>query len=253
MIAVQCLRMAACASLVPIAAAASDVTVFAAASLKSALDAVAAAWMEETGNTARLSYAGSSLLAQQIRQGAPADVYISASTDWMDVLMKEGLIQTDTRRDLLGNSLVLIAHGQDHPLVVLGPETDLSAMLGDGKLAMALVDSVPAGIYGKAALTSLGLWPSVAPKVAQADNVRAALALVATAEAPLGIVYATDAAADNHVTVVATFPEASHPPIIYPIALTTSATSPVAADFLGFVESETAAAIFRAQGFRMVQ
>lgn len=237
----------ACAA--PSLALAEDVTVFAAASLTGTLDAVAAAWEAETGHKAALSYAGSSALARQIQEGAPADIFISASTDWMDAVEASGDVQPGTRRDLLGNTLVLIAHGAGAPPVSIDESLDLAGMLGDQRLAMALADAVPAGIYGKAALTSLGLWDSVAPLVAQADNVRGALAFVAQGEAPLGIVYATDAAAEDAVTVIGTFPEGSHAPITYPAALTAQATSPVAAEFLDYLASDRARGIWDAAGF----
>jgi molybdate transport system substrate-binding protein len=230
-------------------ARADDVLVFAAASMKTALDQVAEDWRTRTGKSVTISYAGSSQLARQINEGAPADIFISASVDWMDYLDKAALIKPGTRTDLLGNSLVLIAHGGNAAKVELNPETDLAGLLGDEKLAMALVESVPAGIYGKAALTSLGQWDAVAPKVAQADNVRAALALVSSGEAPYGIVYATDAVADKNVSVAATFPEASHAPIIYPAAILKSSASREAGEFFDALMSPAAAEIFKAQGF----
>ncbi|GHC67049.1 molybdate ABC transporter substrate-binding protein [Neogemmobacter tilapiae] len=225
-------------------AQAEEVVVFAAASLKTALDAVAADFQAETSHTVTISYAGSNQLAQQIIQGAPADIFLSAAVNWMDEVEKAGLVTT--RADLWGNSLVLIAHGKDVPPLAL---TDLAASLGDEKLAMALVDSVPAGQYGKAALESLGLWETVAPSVAQSDNVRAALALVSTGEAPFGIVYATDAHADDNVTVVATFPESAHPAITYPAALLTGATDAADQAFYKALSSDKADAIFTTQGF----
>lgn len=244
-------RTLLCATLVlaPLAAAAEQVTVFAAASLRTALDDFAADWQAETGHATAISYAGSSVLAKQIVAGAPADVFISASIGWMDEVEAAGLIAGAARRDILGNSLVLIAHGSDADAVGIGPETDLPGLLGDGRLAMALVDAVPAGQYGKAALESLGLWGPVAPAVAQADNVRAALALVATGEAPLGIVYATDAAAEDDVTVVGTFPPDSHPPIVYPAALLAGAADAADRAFFEALTSATATAAFRRQGF----
>ncbi len=187
--------------LLPAPALAEDVTVFAAASLKDALDAFSTAWQAETGHTVTISYAGSSALAAQIIAGAPADIFISAAVDWTDEVDAQGLVQT--RKDILGNTLVLIAHGQDAAPVALA---DLPALLGDGRLSMAMVDAVPAGQYGRAALETLGLWDRLEPFVAQSENVRAALAFVAAGEAPFGIVYATDAAVDDNVTVVATFP-----------------------------------------------
>lgn len=229
-------------------AVAGEVTVFAAASLKNALDTIAADWQAETGNSAVIAYDGSAKLARQIQQGAPADVFISAAEDWMDVLQDEGLIRPETRRDLLGNRLVLIAHGTA-PAVTIGAGLDLTGMLGGGKLAMGQVDSVPAGQYGKAALESLGLWASVQGDVAQVDNVRAALALVAQGEAPLGIVYASDAVAEDNVTVIGTFPADSHKPIVYPAALLTNAADAADRAFLDHLSSDQAKAAFAAQGF----
>lgn len=246
------LRAAFATLLLATPAAAEGVTVFAAASLQTALDEIAAGWEAETGNDVTLSYAGTPQIAQQIAQGAPADLILAASTDWMDELDAQGFLEPDTRRDLLGNALVLIAHGEAPP-VEIGPGLDLSALLNGGKLAMALVDSVPAGVYGKEALTSLGLWDATAPQVAQAENVRAALALVSTGEAPLGIVYASDAiaaqGAGEAVSVLGTFPDDSHAPITYPAALVAGRANPAAAQFLDHLASPEARAVFEAQGF----
>ena len=235
--------------LTPAAARAGDVLVFAAASLKTALDQVAADWREKTGKDVSISYAGSSSLARQIEQGAPADIFISASVDWMDYLQSAGLIRDETRTNLLGNRLVLIAHGADTPRIDLDGGADLSAILADQRLAMALVDSVPAGVYGKQALTSLGQWESVAAKVAQTDNVRAALALVSSGEVPLGIVYASDAVADENVSVVAVFAENTHAPIVYPAAVTAGSEAADATGFLKALSGPAATEIFKAQGF----
>jgi len=237
----------------PQTAAAEQVVVFAAASLKTALDAVAADFTAATGDDVLISYAGSNLLAAQIIAGAPADLFLSASEPWMDEVAAAGLVVPGTRRDLLGNTLVLIAHGTDAAPVAIGPELDLAGLLDGGKLAMALVDSVPAGQYGKAALTMLGLWDAVQQDVAQTDNVRAALALVAAGEAPLGIVYASDALAEPGVSVIATFPPDSHPPIVFPVALLTNATDPADADFLAALSERAAIGIFAAQGFAPLQ
>lgn len=227
---------------------ADEINIFAAASLRNALDQIAADWTARTGDEVIVSYAGSSALARQIEQGAPADIFISASVDWMDAVEKAGAIRPDSRRDLLGNTLVLIAHDpQAQPLDL----PDLPARLGAGPLAMAMVDSVPAGMYGKQALTRLGLWDGVSDKVAQADNVRAAMALVALGEAPLGIVYATDAKAEAKVHPVATFPADSHAPITYPAALIKDA-SPQAAAFLDDLSAPQARAAFEAQGFTVL-
>lgn len=237
----------------PAAATAADLTVFAAASLKTALDAAAAGFTAETGLDVATAYAGSSVLARQITQGAPADVFISASPDWMDVLDAEGLVVPGSRTDLLGNRLVLIAPNPDAapdaPQAEITPDLNLAALLGDGHLAMAFVEAVPAGIYGKAALEALGLWESVAPRVVETDNVRAALALVALGEAPFGIVYATDAAAEDAVTIAGTFPESSHPPIIYPAAATTTGRTEDATAFLAHLQGPEARATFEAAGF----
>ncbi|MCU0815682.1 MAG: molybdate ABC transporter substrate-binding protein [Cypionkella sp.] len=231
-------------------AQAEEVVVFAAASLKDALDAIAADFQATTGHRVLISYAGSNALAKQILQGAPADLFLSAAVNWMDEVEKAGLIVEGTRSDLLGNSLVLIAHGKAAPPLPLGPNLDLAAELGDGKLSMAMVDAVPAGQYGKAALESLGLWSSVEPLVAQSENVRAALMLVATGEAPFGITYATDAAVGDNVTVVATFPAESHPPITYPAALLTTAADAADRAFLDALSSPAAKDHFTRYGFQ---
>ena len=231
-------------------ALAEEVSVFAAASMKTALDEVAAKFKATTGHDVVISYAGSNLLAKQIIDGAPADIFISAAVGWMDEVEKAGLIADGSRRDLLGNTLVLVAH-DDVPAQNISAATDLKGMVGDGKLAMAMVDSVPAGQYGKATLESLGLWDSVAPSVAQADNVRSALALVALGEAPYGIVYATDAHAEPKVHVVGTFPKGSYPPAIYPAALLKGAADPADKAFFDALSAPEADAIFAAQGFKV--
>jgi len=227
-------------------------TVFAAASLGSALDAVADAWSAESGVSVTLSFAGSAALARQIQHGAPADLFISASTEWMDAVEQSGDLQADTRRDILGNRLVLIAHDSDAPQLTIDSGLDLAALLGDGRLAMAMTDSVPAGIYGQQALRTLGQWDAVTPRVAQSDNVRAALAFVAQGEAPLGIVYATDARIEDDVTVIGTFPAESHAPIVYPAAITAQSRSRAAHAFLDFLGSRTAAGIWNAAGFSVL-
>lgn len=236
---------------------AEEVTVFAAASLKNAMDAIAADWQKETGNTVTISYEGSPKLAKQIEAGAPADIFISASEKWMDTLADEKLIKADSRRDLLGNSLVLIAADKEAKPVEISPKLDLAGLLAGGKLSMAMVDSVPAGQYGKEALTTLGLWAAVEPAVVQSENVRAALKLVATGEAPLGIVYASDAIADDasggNVTVIGTFPQDSHKPIVYPAALIATSDKPAATAFLDALTTPAAAAIFEGQGFTVLK
>ena len=245
------LFLLALAGLLPLPAMADEVVVFAAASLKTALDAVAADFTAQTGDTVTISYAGSSQLANQIIQGAPADIFISASVNWMDTVEDAGLVDPGSRVNLLGNTLVLIAHGDIAALDIV-PGLDLAGLLGDGRLAMALVDSVPAGQYGKAALETLGLWDGVEPMVAQADNVRAALALVALGEAPYGIVYATDAIAEPAVTVAGIFPADSHPEILYPSALLTGAEGPADRAFHDYLASDAADAIFAANGFAVL-
>jgi molybdate transport system substrate-binding protein len=230
-------------------AKAADVTVFAAASLKNALDDAAKLYEAKTGEKVVVSYAASSALAKQIESGAPADIFFSADLDWMDYLQEKNLIDVASRHTLLGNTLVLIAPKDSTVSLTIDKNFPLLQALGpDGKLAMASVDSVPAGKYGKAALTSLGVWDQVAPRVAQAENVRAALAFVAKQEAPLGIVYGTDAKSEPEVRVVGVFPADSHPKILYPVALTASA-KPEARAFLEFLLSSEAAPAFEAQGF----
>jgi molybdate transport system substrate-binding protein len=243
------LLAAALAVATPHAAAAEEVVVFAAASLKNGLDDFAAKWQAETGNTVTISYGGSNQLAKQIIEGAPADVFISAAVNWMDKVGEAGLIADGARQDLLGNSLVLVAHGKDAKAVDIAKGFDLKSLLGDGKLAMGMVDSVPAGQYGKASLESLGVWSSVEGSVAQSENVRAALALVSSGEAPYGIVYASDAVADENVTVVGTFPEDSHKPIIYPAALLTGGKDAADKAFYEALSGAEADAAFEAQGF----
>ncbi len=233
--------------------AAEKVTIFAAASLKNALDAINEEWRKETGKETTTSYAASSALAKQIEQGAPANIFISADLAWMDYLAEKKLIKGDSRSNLLGNRIVLVSGKADAAAVEIKPGLDLAHLLGDGRLAMGAVDSVPAGKYGKVALEKLGIWPSVADKVAGAESVRAALLLVSRGEAPLGIVYQTDAAADPGVKVIGTFPEGSHPPIIYPIAITAESKNADAAAYLQFVRSPKAAALFSAQGFAVLE
>lgn len=235
------------------AVAADEIMVFAAASVSNAMAEIDQRFTAATGHDVIVSTAGSSALARQIQQGAPADIFISASPAWMDLLEAEGLVEEGTRFDLLKNTMVLIAHGTEASPVAIGHDLDLAGLLGDGRLAMALVDAVPAGIYGKAALESLGLWDGVAAQVAQTDNVRAALALVATGEAPYGIVYATDAVAENDVTVVGTFPAGTHPPIVYPVADIANRDVPAETQFLEFLRGPEAREAFERQGFAVVQ
>jgi molybdate transport system substrate-binding protein len=229
----------------------TPVIVFAAASLKNALDDVSASWQKSSGHNVKISYAASSALAKQVEADAPAQIFISADEDWMDYLEGKGLIKAGSRTNLLGNKLVLIAPKDSKIALELKPGADLAKALGDGRLAMGSVDSVPAGKYGKAALGKLGLWTSVSEKLAQADSVRAALLLVSRGEAPLGIVYQTDAASDPSVKIVATFPADSHVPIIYPIALTGKANAASVA-FYDYIKSVKAAPAFEAQGFTVL-
>jgi len=237
--------------LLPVAASsqpAAPVTVFAAASLTDSLKQVADAYKARTGTTVTLSFGASSTLARQIEQGARADIFLSADTDWMEYLQQKGQIAEGTRKDLLGNRLVLLAGPDAKPAPKIAPHFDLAGALGDRRLALADPASVPAGKYAKAALTALGVWDSVASKVANAENVRVALEYVARGEAPYGIVYATDAKVAPAVHVAGIFPEDSHPPIIYPAALTKTA-SPGAKAFLDFLSSAQARAIFEKAGF----
>jgi molybdate transport system substrate-binding protein len=247
------LRFLVAGFLIAAPAKAAEVTVFAAASLKTALDEIAADWQAESGSSAVLSYGGSPSLAKQILEGAPADVFISAAPEWMDAVEGAGLIAPESRVDLLGNRLVLIAHGAGVAPVKLDASTDLQGMLAGGRLSMAMVGAVPAGQYGREALTSLGLWDSVKDALAQSENVRVALQLVALGEAPLGIVYASDVMADaTTVSVVATFPAESHSPIIYPAAVIAAGGKPQARMFVDYLTSPAARVVFEAQGFTVL-
>lgn len=232
----------------PLAAHAAGVTVFAAASLSDALKQAGDAYKAKGGEAPIFSFAASSALAKQIEASGGADMFISADRDWMDYLDNKGLIAHDTRKDLLGNHLVLIAPAASGAGVKIAPHFDLKGALGDGRLSVADPDSVPAGKYAKTALTSLGVWNTVADRLVQAENVRVALAYVARGEAPLGIVYTTDAMAEPKVKVVGTFPDNTHQPIVYPAALTKDA-QPGAKAFLDFLSGPDAAAIFAKAGF----
>jgi molybdate transport system substrate-binding protein len=226
-------------------------TVFAAASLKNALDAIAARWRRETGNKVTIAYAASSTLAKQIENGAPADLFISADLDWMDYLQQRRLIDPATRMNLLGNMLVLVAPNDSAATATIAPGFPLADLLGGGRLAMGDPGGVPAGRYGKAALTTLGVWPQVAGRIAAAENVRAALLLVARGEAPLGIVYRTDAAVEPGVKVIGTFPPDSHPPIVYPMALTMTPRQDAPA-FSSYLRGPAARSVFEARGFIVI-
>jgi molybdate transport system substrate-binding protein len=239
---------------VPAAAQTRPVLVFAAASLKTALDDIDAHYVNDTGKPKpAISYAASSTLAKQVEAGAPADIFISADLDWMDYLARRNLIQPQTRKTILGNRLVLVAPAATSGKVDIKPGFPLADLLHGGKLAMADTRAVPAGKYGQAALESLGVWAQVSGSVAQAENVRAALALVARGEAPYGIVYATDAASEPGVKIVGTFPENSHPPIVYPAALLKESANPEAAAFLAYMESAKATPLFEKQGFTVLK
>ena len=236
----------------PAAAQEKSITVFAAASMKNALDELDTAYARKSGVKVTASYAASSALAKQIEQGAPADVFISADIDWMDYAAAKNSINRQTRVNLLGNSLVLIAPKDskiDH--VNIGPGFDLAKLAGDGRIATGDVKAVPVGKYAKAALEKLGSWQAVGPKFAMAENVRAALTLVARGEAALGIVYATDAKVEPGVKVVGTFPADSHPAIVYPLAATTTA-KPETSDYLAFLRSSAAKIIFEKSGFKFL-
>lgn len=230
---------------------AEQVTVFAAASMKTALEDITSQFQANTGHRVVLSFAGSSALARQIEYGAPADLFISANPDWMDYLAGAGRIDGKTRVDLVGNTLVLIGR-VDRP-VEITPELNVLELIGPDHLAMALVEAVPAGIYGKSALVSLGLWDDLQSKVAQVDNVRAALALVSQGAAPIGIVYASDARADPDVFVLGQFPDTSHPPIRYPAALVAGRITAASQSFLSYLQTQPARDVFREQGFLVLE
>jgi molybdate transport system substrate-binding protein len=234
-------------------AAAENVTVFAAASLKEAMDEQARQFERDTANKVIVSYGASNALAKQIEAGAPADLFISADLDWMDYLSQHGLVAPNARVDLLRNTLVLIAPSSSSTTLKIAPDFGLAAALGNEKLAMANPDSVPAGKYGKAALEKLGVWTSVDEKVARAENVRAALALVSRGEAPFGIVYRTDALADKGVKVVDTFPPSTYPPIVYPAALLAASKSTSAKALLDYLHSAPARSVWEKYGFGVVQ
>lgn len=233
---------------------ATPITVFAAASLKESLDEAAAAYEKATGQSVRVSYAASSALARQIEQGAPADVFLSADRDWMDYVQQRDLIDAGSRRDLLGNTLVLIApKASAAKPVALKRGVDLRPLLGkDGRLALALTASVPAGKYAKAAFASLGVWDSLQDKVAEGENVRAAMMLVTRGEAPLGVVYGSDAQVEPGVRVLATFPADSHPPIVYPVARIAASKHAQSSAFVRWLATPAAAAIFRRHGFSIL-
>ena len=232
------------------AVCAQNLIVFAAASLKDALDQTVQSYERNTGNKVAVSYAASSVLAKQIENGAPADLFISADEDWMNYLAERKLINPASRINLLKNSLVLIAPADSAIQIKIAPNFPLAELLGSGRLVMAHPEHVPAGKYGRAALQMLGVWDSVKNRIAPAENVRAALVLVSRGEAPLGIVYRTDALADGKIRIVAEFPANTHPPIIYQAALTASSAHPDAANLLAYLGSATGRDIFQKFGFQ---
>lgn len=248
------LALACPASATSAAESSAPLTVFAAASLKESLDEAAAAYQQASGVIVRVSYAASSALARQIEQGAPADAFLSADLEWMDYLQQRKLIDPKTRRNLLGNTLVLVAPASGNVAPVeLKPGVDLLPRLGDnGRIALGLTASVPAGKYAKASFVSLGVWKSLEPRVAEAESVRAALMLVARGEAPLGVVYGSDAQAEPKVRAVGVFPESAHAPIVYPVARIAASKDPRAAAFVYWLGTPAAAKIFRAHGFKVL-
>ncbi len=235
-------------ALAPVAAQAGRITVFAAASLSDALGDVGRSYKAKTGNDVMFSFAASSALARQIEASGGVDIFMSADPDWMDYLDSRGLIAHATRKNLLGNSLVLIAPSDSPIALTVAPHFDLLGALNGGRLSIADPDSVPAGKYARTALAALGVWNGVADHLVQAENVRVALAYVARGEAPLGIVYATDAMSEKRVHIVDTFPENTHAPIVYPAALTKDA-QPGATAFLDYLSGPEARAIFEKDGF----
>lgn len=227
---------------------AQPLTVFAAASMKDAMDTAGKVYTAKTGKPVRFSYAASSTIARQIEQGAPADVFVSADADWMDYLAKRSLIVAGTRRDLLSNHLALIAPADSKLILKIRKGMPLATALDAGRLAMAGPD-VPAGRYGEASLTALGVWDSVKDHLARAENVRAAMAFVARGETPLGIVYDTDAKVEPRVRIVGLFPDSAHPRIVYPAAVVTASKNPDARAFLDALQSPAEASVFRKYGF----
>ena len=239
-------------ALPPTQASAQDasLTVFAAASMKNALDETDVAFTKATGVKVVASYAATSALMKQIEQGAPADVFISADLRWMDYAAAHKLIKQDTRTNLLGNVLVLVAAKNSNlDKVDLGKGFDVAKLVGDGRIAVADVTSVPAGLYAKEALESLGAWAAAEPKLAMAEDVRAALAFVARRKTSVGIVYETDAKIESFVKIIGIFPEDSHEPITYPVAATAKTSNPVVTRYLSFLRSPSAKAIFERYGF----
>jgi molybdate transport system substrate-binding protein len=232
---------------------AEGIRVFAAASMKTALDEAAKSYKASAGKDVVASYGSSATLAKQIAEAAPTDIFISADEAWMDDIAKKNLIKPETRKDLAGNTLVLVAAKDDELKVDLANSAELATVLDDSKLAVGDVKSVPAGKYAKAALEKLGLWASVESHLAMQENVRAVLALVARGEAKLGIVYGSDVVAEPKVHIIASFPDESHAPILYPAAIIAASTNPDAPGFLDFLHSKDAQLIFEANGFTLLE
>lgn len=238
--------------LLPLAARAQELTFFAAASLTDALKDVAALWVQQGHTAPRLSFGASSTLARQIEQGAPVNLFASADQKWMDYLAKKNLLAADTRKDLLGNDLVLIVPADKPVHIDIGPGVDLAALLGPaGRIATGDPAHVPVGIYAEQALKKLGLWDSLSPRLARTDDVRSALLLVERGEAPAGIVYATDAAVSKGVTIAGVFPASSHDPVVYPFAVTKAGDTPEARALLAFLAGPQARAVFEQRGFKV--
>lgn len=244
---------AGCLAVLPSCVLAGQVTVFAAASLKEPLEAAAAQFEAQSGHDVVLSFAGSSTLARQITYGAPADVFVSANVAWMEHLIAQGALLAESEKTLFGNRLALVVSADQDVRSVDFSAQDLAEFLGDGRMAMAQVEAVPAGIYGRQAFEALGLWPELAPQVAQVDNVRAALALVALGEARAGVVYVTDAAAEERVQIAAVFPEELHDDIVYPAAIVRGQDRSEVRAFMRFWEGEATQVAFAQHGFRLLR
>lgn len=243
------LLLLACLALASGAAFAQQVTLFAAASLTNALDEVLAGYAHASGVKARTNYAASSALARQVEQGAPADIFLSADEPWMDYLAERRLVDPATRTSRLSNRLVLVVPSSNPVNVAIAPGFNLAGLLGAGRLSTGDPSNVPVGRYAQQALVKLGVWHIAEPRLARADNVRAAMVLVERGEAPLGIVYATDAAASSRVRVAGTFPPDSHPPISYPFAIIAGRGRPEVRALFGHLLGAEAAATFRRHGF----
>ena len=244
--------LALCLLLTPLAARAQEPTVFAAASLTDAMKDLSTQWAQSGHPALRMSFGSSSTLARQIEQGAPANIFASADEKWMDYLADKKLIVTDTRKDLLGNDLVLVVPADKPQHVTIGPGFDLVGMLGpNGRAATGDPAHVPVGIYAEQALKKLGVWDAVSPHLARADDVRSALLLVERGEAPAGIVYATDAAVSKAVMIAGTFPANSHDPVSYPFAVVKAADTPEARALMTYLSGPEARAIFVKRGFKV--